>query len=94
MKKFRYVKVHKNNPILFNKNGEANKLRQILVKRREVHKLFDLVKCNLSYLGWFSPYSKKARPDPTTVFLRRNMHLLLRENYLTFEELLDLEACE
>ena len=42
MRMFKYVRVDKRNPMV-----ERNEwLREIMLQRREIHKLFDLVKCH------------------------------------------------
>ena len=95
MRQFKYVYLHPKNPLLscFDATSD-NRLRQVLRQRREVHKLFDLVKCSFSHLGLFSGSGAKSSVDSATKLLRSNMNLLLRDTYLTFEQLLDLDACE
>lgn len=92
MRQFKYVHLHPKNPLV-SCFRDANKLRQVLHQRREVHKLFDLIRCDFGHLGLSHDFSAKASSSPGTKLLRRNVNLLLRDTYLTFEQLLDLDAC-
>ena len=96
MRQFEYVYLHPKNPLLarFDGSASSNRLRHVLQQRREVHKLFDLIKCSFSHLGLFPSSGSKPTSDPATKFLRSNLNLLLKDTYLTFEQLLDLDACE
>lgn len=78
MSMFKYLVIDPNNQIL-----KLNlELRQILVSRRKLHKLFDMVKCQFWQTFFDSPDLKGKTKDC--------QHLVLREIVLKWDDLIDL----
>jgi hypothetical protein len=62
MRKFKYVHLHKNNPLV----KQNTRLRSIMKLRRVVHKLFDQIKCNI----WDKIFSAEAKKRSRTLVER------------------------
>ena len=69
LKKLYFVKIAKKNPVLMLKP----ELRKLLVRRRIVHKMFDMIKCE----AWKTLIETKK--------LQEHKYLLLRDCYLTLD---------
>ena len=69
LKKFYFIKIAKKNPVLMLKP----ELRKLLVRRRIIHKMFDMIKCE----AWKTLIEINE--------LKEHKYLLLRDCYLTLD---------
>mmetsp|Transcript_35315 Transcript_35315/g.34327 ORF Transcript_35315/g.34327 Transcript_35315/m.34327 type:complete len:228 (-) Transcript_35315:176-859(-) len=78
LSKFSYVKIDKCNPLL----AYTDQLKKLMVLRRKVHKVFDLIQCN----KWVTIFEVNGFQD--------DKNLILRDCYFSFNQLMDFARLE